>query len=364
VCLPPGAGLSELLEFASVLHMSPFDTARPLWQAVLVEGLPDGKAAYLLKFHHAMADGQGAVQLFDLVHSRTAAPSLDKVAPPRSPADPTTSTALALRRSGSLLTAPARGVRVLARQAVASIAQPQSTLAYLQSLARVTASPGTPSPLLRQRGLKRRLRLLEVDLASLRAAGKAAGGTLNDAYLAGLLGGLGRYHAVHGTQVGDLPIALPVSLRHEAHSLGGNQFAGAYLAGPAGEPDPAVRIRKVHERVLAARAEPALDFLGVTAGLTSRLPSGVLAALSFKFASAIDLQASNIPGLDRAAFLAGSRIERMFVFGPVPGSAIMATLLSHEGTCCIGIAMDNDAVPDPDVLLACLRESFDEVLGA
>jgi diacylglycerol O-acyltransferase len=363
VRLPEGAGLDELLELASVLHMAPFDPARPLWQAVLVEGLPDGRAAYLLKFHHAMADGQGAVQLFDLVHSRTAAPATDKVAPPLPGADPTTSASLAVRRGGALLRGPAGGAVALARQALSAVSQPQATVSYLQSLARVTASPGKPSPLLRTRGLKRRLRLLEVDLAALRAAGKAAGGTLNDAYLAGLLGGLGHYHRLHGTEVGDVPIALPVSLRHDAHSLGGNRFAGAYVAGPAGEQDPAARIRLIHDRVLAARSEPALDFLGVTAGLTSRLPSGVLAALSLRFASAIDLQASNIPGINRTAYLAGARIERMFVFGPVPGSAIMATLLSHEGVCCIGIAVDADAVPDPDVLLDCFRQGFDEVLG-
>ena len=42
--------------------MAPFDRARPLWEATLVEGLPDGRAAYLLKLHHSLADGKGLVQ--------------------------------------------------------------------------------------------------------------------------------------------------------------------------------------------------------------------------------------------------------------------------------------------------------------
>jgi diacylglycerol O-acyltransferase / wax synthase len=32
-------------------------------------------------------------------------------------------------------------------------------------------------------------------------------------------------------------------------------------------------------------------------------------------------------------------------------------------TCCIGINIDTAAVPDPDVLTACLREGFEEVLA-
>jgi diacylglycerol O-acyltransferase len=364
VRLAEGAGHDQLLELAAGLHMAPFDRARPLWQAVLVEGLAEGRAAYLLKFHHAMADGQGAMQLFDLVHSHTAEPSPHKHAPARPAADPVTSVDLAVQHGASLVRAVPVTVAKLARKAGGVLTSPQSAVSYVQSLARVTSSPGTPSPLLCNRGLSRRVRTLEVELAALKAAGKAVGASLNDAYLAGLLGGLGHYHRAQGYEIdglGDLPLAIPVSLRHDAHALGGNRFAGAYVAGPVGEPDPRRRMELVRDRVRAARAEPALDFLGVTAGVTSRLPSGVLAGLSLRLAGAIDLQASNIPGMRRQAYLGGARIEKMFVLGPVPGSAIMATLLSHDGTCCIGIVTDHDAVTDPDLLLQCLQKAFAEV---
>jgi len=39
-------------------------------------------------------------------------------------------------------------------------------------------------------------------------------------------------------------------------------------------------------------------------------------------------QASNIPGIRRDAFLAGVRIERMYLFGPLPGFAAMITLVA------------------------------------
>lgn len=356
-----------LLDVAQALHEEPFDTARPLWKAVLVEGLPEGKSAYLLKFHHAMADGAGAMQLFDLVHSDRSEPRPDKTAPPVPEVEQVGAADLAVQRiAGVLRTAPrtaALGLAGLLGNAARTAVAPHDAVVYARSLARVTAAAGTPSPLMRHRGVDRRLRMLEVDFAALQVAGRAAGGSLNDAYLAALLGGLRRYHDKHGTEVGDLPVALPVSLREGGHSLGGNRFAGAYIAGPAGEVDAAARVGLVRRRVLKVRREPALDFLGATAPIVSRLPPALLASLSLRFSSAIDLQASNIPGMRREAYIAGARIERMFVFGPVPGCAVMATLLSHGGTCCVGIVTDHDAVPDPDVLLDCFAEGFAEVLA-
>src|SRR5262249_27961372 len=63
-------GWPELLTTAAQLAMTPFDRTRPPWEALLVEGLPDGKAAYLLKLHHALTDGLGLKQLLSQLHSR------------------------------------------------------------------------------------------------------------------------------------------------------------------------------------------------------------------------------------------------------------------------------------------------------
>jgi hypothetical protein len=53
----------------------------------------------------------------------------------------------------------------------------------------------------------------------------------------------------------------------------------------------------------------------------------------------------------------------MYPFAPVPGAAVMVTLVSHNGTCCIGINVDAAAVPDTEVFVASLRAGFDEVLA-
>jgi WS/DGAT/MGAT family acyltransferase len=356
-------GMAGALELAAGLHMAPFDTARPLWQAVLVEGLPEGKTGYLLKLHHAMADAQGLVQLFDILYATGPDLADDPARYARIDVPRAESAPSPLDDLRGALCAALRMVRGVGDVTGRVVRGPNAAVSYLRSLSRVVRVPGTPSPLLSNRGLARRVRILECSLADLKAAGKAAGGSVNDAYLAAVLGGLGRYHAKHGAVIEDLPTALPVSLRMAGDSAGGNKFAGAYIAGPAGEADPVRRIRTVRDRVRAARAEPALDFLAATAGLTSRLPTGVVTGITLQTSAALDLQASNFPGLSRPAYLAGARMERMYPFGPVPGSAMMSTLVTHDGVCCIGVTTDHDAVPDPDLLNACMREALDEVLA-
>ena len=57
--VPAPGTWSELLEAAQQIGMTPFDRARSPWEAVVFEGLADGRAAYLLKLHHSTSDGMG-----------------------------------------------------------------------------------------------------------------------------------------------------------------------------------------------------------------------------------------------------------------------------------------------------------------
>ena len=70
VSAPEPGTVEGVLEMARLAAMDDFDRARPMWKATLIEGLDDGGAAVLCKFHHALTDGVGGVQiamtLFDL----------------------------------------------------------------------------------------------------------------------------------------------------------------------------------------------------------------------------------------------------------------------------------------------------------
>jgi hypothetical protein len=63
VSAPEPGNLEGVLEMARVAAMSDFDRARPLWTATLIDGLDDGGAAVLCKFHHALTDGVGGIQI-------------------------------------------------------------------------------------------------------------------------------------------------------------------------------------------------------------------------------------------------------------------------------------------------------------
>ena len=55
--VPDGGGLREVLDVARAAGLTAFDDDRPLWEFTLVEGLPDGRAALVMKLHHALTTG-------------------------------------------------------------------------------------------------------------------------------------------------------------------------------------------------------------------------------------------------------------------------------------------------------------------
>ena len=64
------ATLADVLRMAEPMAMQGFDRARPLWEFYVIEGLDGGQAAVIIKLHHAITDGVGAVKiamvLFDI----------------------------------------------------------------------------------------------------------------------------------------------------------------------------------------------------------------------------------------------------------------------------------------------------------
>jgi diacylglycerol O-acyltransferase len=372
LALPAPGTMRQLLDLVETDAMASFDRSRPPWRASLVEGLEGGKTAYVLKLHHSITDGQGGTQLVGLLHSRTREPSPDKPMP--DPPPPETASrlgVLAEQLTGNVRHAPSDAVRLAGdavkaatRVATRPLEDAARGTRFARSLQRVLAPPpAPPSPLLAGRSRSWHFDAVDVPLAELKRAGKAAGGSLNDAYVAVLLGGFRRYHEHFGQPIEELSMAMPISLRRGDHPMGGNRFAGARFAAPVGEPDPAERIRVMHEIVMTVRDEPALDVFGLLAPTLNRLPMPLVARAYGSQTQRLDLQASNVAGLPYTAYIAGARIERMLPFGPLPGCAVMATLLSYAGTCSIGINLDPAAVTDPDLFMSCLDEGLQEVLA-
>jgi hypothetical protein len=216
--------------------------------------------------------------------------------------------------------------------------------------------------LLKGMGAGNGLLTANVPLAELKAAGRAAGGSVNDAYVAAVLGGVRRYHERHHVMVDTIPIAMPVSIRTKDDPAGGNKFAGVRFTGPLAECDPAARIKLIGDFVRGIRDEPAISFMNHASAALTLLPNVAIAEVSARLTTASDLQISNIRGLDRRAFLAGAEVLAMYPLGPRPGVAAMVTLLTYNGMCCIGLNVDPGVFTDIVVLAECLLEGFGEVI--
>jgi diacylglycerol O-acyltransferase len=352
-----------------------FDPAHPLWEFTLVEGLVGERAALMMKLHHSLTDGVGGMQLalllFGLSPEASMAPP--STAPFPDPAHypvggirdraPLAAAALShdvrlvldvTRRQGAGLL-PTLGR--LARHPVSTTVGALETLASAWRI--VAPVRSTMSSLLTARGLGRRLGMVTVRLADLHAAGTAAGGTVNDAFVAALTGGLRRYHEAHGTPVDELRVTMPISIRKPDDPVAGDRITLMRFAVPVGIADPAERIRATGARCRVACAERAIPYSNLLAGSLNLLPPATVGGML----KCVDFLASDVPGLGFPVYLAGARVTGYFGFGPTIGASLNATLLSYDGTCCVGITLDTDAVGDPDLMLACLRQGFDEVLG-
>ncbi|HET7246366.1 MAG TPA: HAD-IB family hydrolase [Streptosporangiaceae bacterium] len=367
----PGA-LRQLLDVVQDFAAAPLDRDRPLWQALLVEGLADGRAGYVAKSHHSVTDGLGAVQLMMRLHNRTAEHDPDRPEPPVPPAgDGSRAGLFAGQVADAVRATPMAAVRQGTRAFggltrpwnVASRAAGQALSAV--RLAGQGAAAPSGSPLLARRGGDWHFEVVEVPLVDLKSGAKAAGGSLNDGLLAAVIGGFRRYHEQQGALVDRLTVGFPISLRAQDDPQGGNRFTGARFAAPMAETDPATRIAAVRQFVLAARAASTTTADTVPAALApvvGWLPAPLVSTISGRLTSTNDVQVSSIPGVPFPVYIAGSRITHMYPFGPLPGCAAMITLISHNGDCCIGINTDTLAVTDPGRLAEDLRAGLAEVV--
>lgn len=356
--LPKPGSTDQLLEVAQAIGCTPLDPSRPPWTGTFVEGLEGGRSAYVLVVHHCLMDGHGSIQLLSQLH--TGQTALSEESPEKAP----NPWELAAEHLGE----QARSLPKLAAKALSLAADaardPAKAGRYAASMARVLAPPPVSGSPLLGTGPRSAWRygMLECPLADLKAAGRAVGGTVNDAYVAAMLGGLRRYHEKRGLEIGDITVNMPVSMRTGGDAQGGNRFTSAFFTVPSSVVDPVKRLQALREAVSSVSGEPALDLFSLALPVLNRAPAAVLTPLFTGLQDRTDLTISNVPGMTETGRFAGHDVESVYYFGPLPGSPVTAVLHSHAGTCCIGVNCDGD-VFDRDDLIACLREGIDEILA-
>lgn len=369
---------SDVLAHAEQVAGRAFDRDRALWEVRILEGLPDNRGAFIMTLHHAIADGLGMVNMLQhMVRLGPIEPAAEQPDSPGRRPDVTPHAHPSIDAAGRsivrrLQTDARTSLRVgeaTFRAANDLFRHPfktaQSAMATAASVASVLKPAPTPlSTLMIGRSLARDFDTLTVDLVHLKAAAKTADGTINDGFVAAILDGLDRYHQHYGKTCAEIRMGMPVSIRSEDTSAqSSNQFVPTRVILPLAAESMAERLAATRTHLREVRAEPALPHLGDISGAIGRFGPDASVALIGGMMKGVDITTSNVPGPPFPVWMANSRVNEFYAFGPLAGSAINVTLFSYDGLLHLGINSDSSAVPEPAVLVRSFQDAFDSLLA-
>jgi WS/DGAT/MGAT family acyltransferase len=367
--LPAPGGDDQLAELVGREMSRRLDRSRPLWELTVIEGVDGGRAALLAKMHHALVDGVAAVDIGTVLLDPSPEPLA--IAAPEEPWEPRTYgrarhlTRLAatpiVRAQKLLLESATRALSPDPRRAAGDL---KSATELLVQLARTR--PSAPmSPLNAGQGPNRRFAMQSASLADLKLAGKAQGGTVNDALLAAVAGMLRHYLAVAGAP-SDRPLValVPVSVRRSGDE-GGNRISTVLVDLPVGEPDPAERIAAVHATMAEIKQSAAVRAGSLLLGASGWAPPLVSSTLARATGGmrAFNLVVSNVPGPQQPFWLNGCRMLAVHPAVPLnPGTqGLSVGIVSYDGRVCFGLIADRDLDPPLSVASDGLRAALGEL---
>jgi WS/DGAT/MGAT family acyltransferase len=372
--LPKPGTREQLDELVARIISRRLDRDRPLWELYLIEGLQDGQVAIVSKTHEALVDGVSAVDIAQVLLDET----------PEVPATPgdtwqarreprgvellTEAVAEIAARPGAAIDA----LRKAGSDATSIVQRVGGKVGGALSTVAAVARPTPASPLNVEIGAQRRFASIDMPLADVKQVRAVLGGTVNDAILAVLSGGLRSWLLARGQGVsqGDvLRAMLPVSIAipaHEGDSLG-SKVAATIVDLPVGEPDPAVRVQQVSYQM--AQLEENDHFVGASniADIAGFGPP-TLHALGARLGASLtrrvyNLVITNVPGPQHPLYAAGARMTAAYPVVPLGvGQALSIGLTSYDGGVYLGLFADRDALPDLDVLVACLHDARMELV--
>ena len=392
IALPAPGTERQLLDLSTRLYEDPFDRTRPLWMFVCIDGLEGGRGAVFSKMHHTVTDGIGAIRLSErYIEAERYAPApasvdlaaviADALAAERADDDDGANSDGAaprgsLRRSlGHVARRQAGFARrtfgevatwtgdpVMAREfAEEMIGATKSTIGQLGA-----ADSGTPSgsELWSSRSRRRHLETIGLPLDAVKTAGRALGGSINDVFVAGAAMGALDYHEKRGAKPEGLNASFVVSTRVD-DAIGGNSFTPTKLSVPGSYESPRKFLVEVRDRMSECRdaVSDGGAFRGL-AGVANLLPTSIVTQMARAQAANIDFATSNLRGAWFPTFMSGAAVLHNIVMGPVAGTAMNITAMSHNGQLDIGFFMDPAAIDDPDELRECMRTAYKRLLVA
>jgi diacylglycerol O-acyltransferase len=369
LAVPASGTLEDLLAALSPLYATSFDLQRPLWEAYVAQGLPDGRGAVLLKMHHCMVDGVGGTRLLQALLGE--GPEGDGAAACTVEHRSTTTAALLwramlydLREGLQTGTEVMRAVGSAAMEPVPVGSSIGRGLRMLTGIGRQLFAPRAHSPLRRPRSLSRCLSTFEMSLHDIDALRAPLAATVNDILLTIVSGAMRRWHAAHGADVKELRALVPVSLRGEDESAPGNRIAMLAVSLPVGELDPLCRLRLVQQRVGEVKTDQRAKLYPLVAGAVFRLPLPLAEAIARQQTTSANFLCTNVPGPRQTHRLAGVSIEKIYPYTPLVGDHPLSIgLFSYRDMLYVGLNVDPLAMDDLPRFRSALQDAHSKVLG-
>lgn len=361
LALPRPGRIRELLAMVSRLHGNLMDRNRPLWEAYLIEGLPEGRFATYIKIHHALVDGVSGARIMAQALSLTA----EENKPPlwAQQYEPQSSS----KRSAPGLLAQLANAARAGREILPGIGSGLLDLLHLGQGDDAAALPfqAPPTPFNVEISGSRRFAAQSYSLARFKRLGEAAGATVNDVTLAICAGALRKYlQAQTALPRKPLIAMVPVSLRGETDA-GGNQVS-LLLANLATHlRDPLKRLARIVQSTSQAKERlksmPRLQKLAH--GITSISPMGAaMLTGSAKQHPLFNVIISNVPGARETLFLNGARLDEVYpVSIPTQYLALNITISGYADKLGFGYIACRRSVPALQRMLDYTDESIAEL---
>jgi diacylglycerol O-acyltransferase / wax synthase len=354
--LPGSGSRAELAGYVAREMATRLHRDRPLWELHVIDGLAGGQVALLAKMHHALVDGIAAIGIGIILLDPTPEPMpVDGPEVEWAPRPFDARRHLAARATGTGLSM-ARGLLNRALDPLGTADDLRKGTELASELAR--QRPQAPmTPLNRPISPNRAYAMRAHDLASIKAAGKAAGGTVNDVILAVVAGTLRRYFRAAGTDLrGRDPVALvPVNIRRDEDeaSSGGNRLSTVFVDLPASEAALDERIARVGAQMRALRESAAVRAGAVIAGAAGQAPP-LIASLMVRATGsvrAMNLVVSNVPGPQQTFYMNGRPLLEVYPAVPLnpANQGFNVGVMSYDGRVFFGLCADARLEPGVEV---------------
>lgn len=333
----------RLPDLVAKLMRGRLDRSRPLWSLHVAE-LEDGGAALIWRIHHCMADGTAAVRLGAQMLWDTDPDAPEMIATDWSPA----------RVPGwwpLLLAGIEHRLRRLAHARPPVLRAPMKggPKRFFATIRR-ELRPGTDrSPFdARRLTAERAVAFASAPLSDLKRIGRSAAGnaTVNDVLLALIAAGLRYWMEAEGRAPTSLRAKVPVSLH--GHDQLANRDSFFCIELPLWEPEPAERLRLIHEATGIRKTQQDADALDAVFRGHSRTPIPLERFLARRADDprVAALCVSNVPGPAAPIFVAGARVREFYSVAEIgERHALRVSAISLDGTLSLGFCADVTAVP-------------------